>query len=342
MTTDLMADPLKKNRDTDLVVQTNKFINAIHCLTLSELRILELIVVEARENNIVLTPEAPLSIDVKLYAERYNLTWEGAYQAMIGACETFKSKSWKIKIPNKKIPMTSNYLQDFLPIYDEGRFEITLTRMLIAEIAYLDGKITPYTSYYLKQSSRLTSVYAVRLFQILSTWRDTLADTKKFTPVYTVEDLRDKFGIENNKYPLVANFKKKTIDIAVSQINENTDLTITYEVVKHGKTIKGFKFLLKTKKTLEHEVIIFETIEKIEITSDKQLKLIAKKLSEDPSLTGNWKVHSYAEAQAIIERDLKANKNLKIYLPLLKKHDFASVIKTERIEVTPKSETPKE
>ena len=338
MKADLINLGEKKDKDKDLVVQTNSFINAIHCLTLSELRILELIIVEARENNIMLTPEAPLSIDVELYADRYNLTWEGAYQAMIGACETFKSKSWKIRIPNRKLPMTSNYLQDFLPIYDEGRFEITLTRMLIAEIAYLDGRITPYTSYYLKQSSRLSSVYAVRLFQILSTWRDTLANTKKFTPIYTIEDLRDKFGIDPEKYKLVADFKKKTIDIAVLQINENTDLTIDYEVIKRGRLIKGFRFLLKTKKTLKHEGKVFETITKLKFSSHDQLRSLSGRLIKEHALVGNSRQGaSFDEIRADIEKDLSSNKSevTNKYIPFIKKHGFEAVIKTEKIEVTP-------
>ena len=42
-------------------------------------------------------------------------------------------------------------------------------------------------------------------------------------------------------------FKKRVLDLAVNEINEKTDLTVSYTQEKRGRTITGFKFTVRTK-----------------------------------------------------------------------------------------------
>lgn len=41
--------------------------------------------------------------------------------------------------------------------------------------------------------------------------------------------------------------KRRVLDLAVSQINEHTDIFVNYEQVKVGRIITGFSFVLKSK-----------------------------------------------------------------------------------------------
>jgi benzoyl-CoA reductase/2-hydroxyglutaryl-CoA dehydratase subunit BcrC/BadD/HgdB len=43
------------------------------------------------------------------------------------------------------------------------------------------------------------------------------------------------------------NFKAKVLDLAVAQIDEHTDITVTYEQIKKGRKITGFLFKFKQK-----------------------------------------------------------------------------------------------
>ena len=63
-----------------------------------------------------------------------------------------------------------------------------------------------------------------------------------------LSDLRGKLGVENNEYEMMSDFKKRVLDIAINQINEHTDITVTYEQHKAGRVITGFTFSLKQKK----------------------------------------------------------------------------------------------
>ena len=45
----------------------------------------------------------------------------------------------------------------------------------------------------------------------------------------------------------MCNFKARVLDLAVNEINEKTDLTVSYTQEKRGRTISGFKFTVRTK-----------------------------------------------------------------------------------------------
>ena len=64
-------------------------------------------------------------------------------------------------------------------------------------------------------------------------------------------ELRFKFGLLDGEYPRMDNFKKRVLDIAVSEINENTDITTSYEQHKQGRKIIGFTFTIKQKSTAQ-------------------------------------------------------------------------------------------
>ena len=46
----------------------------------------------------------------------------------------------------------------------------------------------------------------------------------------------------------MGNFKPRVLDLATNQINEHTDIFVSYEQVKAGRVISGFTFTLKPKK----------------------------------------------------------------------------------------------
>ena len=48
-------------------------------------------------------------------------------------------------------------------------------------------------------------------------------------------------------YERLGNFKARVIDVAVSQINEHSDLAVRYEQRKTGRTVSHFKFVFEPK-----------------------------------------------------------------------------------------------
>jgi plasmid replication initiation protein len=121
----------------------------------------------------------------------------------------------------------------------------------IIEVA-LSDKILPYlfhlknnfTSYGLASALRLSSKYAKRIYPICSQWKD-LGETKK----YDIQEFKIMLGLlddkGNDKASRISDLRSKVLDIAVKQINEHTELNISYELEKRGKTFKNITFKVR-------------------------------------------------------------------------------------------------
>lgn len=83
----------------------------------------------------------------------------------------------------------------------------------------------------------LQSAYAVRLHELLAQWRSTAK-----TPLFSLDVFRAQLGLLLNEYKAMGEFKKRVLDLAVSQINQYTDLTVRYGQIKDSRTIIGFVF----------------------------------------------------------------------------------------------------
>ena len=62
-----------------------------------------------------------------------------------------------------------------------------------------------------------------------------------------LDSLRDKVGAIPKSYSVYGNFKKKALEPSIKEINEKTDLQITYEEVKKGRKVESIKFYIKSK-----------------------------------------------------------------------------------------------
>jgi plasmid replication initiation protein len=99
-----------------------------------------------------------------------------------------------------------------------------------------------FTSYQAKQVAHLTSKYATRLYELLIAWREVGK-----VPQIEISEFRNRLGLLDDEYTAMHNFKKRVLEPSIQQINEHTDITVTYEQHKKGRLISGFSFKLKQK-----------------------------------------------------------------------------------------------
>ena len=136
-----------------------------------------------------------------------------------------------------------------------------------------------FTSYELEQVKNLNT-YATRLYEILASWRSVGKVT------ITLEELRNNLGLIN-EYARLEAFKRRVLDLAVSQINEHTNIKAQYEQHKNGRVITGFTFKFKVKKTKEKtatKIADNGNMSTIEGLNDKQLGRIAR----NPSFVADY------------------------------------------------------
>lgn len=225
----------------NLVVKTNQLNSALQNLSLPEIRIIQLAIVDARETNTGLSTDKPLRIDALRYAEMFETTRQNGYQRMKDAEENLFNRRFSYIDERGKL-IKSRWIQQVTYLDDEGAIELVFTLAVVKGISRIDGAEDFFTSYLLEQTASMDSIYSVRLYELLVQWKQA-----KNTPTFELEHFRDQLGIEVHEYKRMGNFKLRVLDLAVEEINKKSDIKVSYAQVKKGRTITGFKFKVLVK-----------------------------------------------------------------------------------------------
>ena len=261
---------------SNLVVKTNYLNTVLQNLKLSEIRIVQLAVVDARETGTGLSAEIPLRIDAKRYAEVFNTTRQNGYLMMKDAEDTLFNRRFSYVDDEGKL-VKSRWLSQVRYLDDEGAIEVVFTPAVVQGITRIDGAEEFFTKYLLEQTAEMDSNYSVRLYELLVQWKQA-----KKTPVFELEKFRGQLGLESDEYQTMSNFKKRVLNLAVEEINEKSDLNVSYTQKKKGRKIAGFSFTVHEKPKAKTDVVNKERdvstgdMFTVDGLNDKQLGRIAR------------------------------------------------------------------
>ena len=306
---------------TELIVKDNALINASYNLDLVEQRLILLAIIEARESGKGINANDPLTVHAESYINQIGVHRNTAYQALKDACDSLFARQFSYQSLSEKgnvINHKSRWVSEVAYIDNEAVVRLIFSPAIVPLITRLEEQ---FTKYEIQQISNLTSAYAVRLYEILIAWRSTGK-----TPIINMHDFRQKIGVLDPEYKRMYDFKKYVLDIALKQVNEHTDITAKVEQHKTGRSITGFSFNFKQKKSaaksLENKRDL-DTIDLFSKMTDKQCHLFANKLSELPEMSkysqGTESYQQFAIRIAEMLQDLEKFKEL---IPLLKKVGF--------------------
>lgn len=227
---------------TNLVVKSNRLIEASYRLNVNELRIVLFSIVQTRETQTGLFPDLPVTISATAFAKQFGLDTKIVYSQLKEAMDQLYDRSVLI--------------HDVDP--DTGFERVTKTRW-ISTASYIDGagniqvifapKVIPYitrlesefTAYRIEKIGKMSSSYAMRLYELLVQY---LAIGTRTIPTVA---LREALQLDDGKYKLMADLKRWVIDLAVEQINKHSDLTVSYKPQKTGRIITALVFKIKSK-----------------------------------------------------------------------------------------------
>ena len=302
---------------TELVVKDNALINASYNLDLVEQRLILLAIVEARESGKGINANDPLTVHAESYINQFGVHRNTAYQALKDACDdlfarqfSYQSLSEKGNVVNHK----SRWVSEVAYIDNEAIVQLIFSPAIVPLITRLEEQ---FTKYEIQQISNLSSAYAVRLYEILIAWRSSGS-----TPIIPLTDFRKKIGVLDSEYKRMYDFKKYVLDIAIKQINEHTDITVKVEQHKTGRSITGFSFNFKQKKSVTAEINNLAQ-RKIKQLTDSQRHFFANKLSVLPEM-GSYSqgTETFEQFAVRIAEMLKDYKNIEELLPYLQKVGF--------------------
>lgn len=260
------------HQKSELVVKSNRLIEASYRLTLNEQRIILYAICRSREEQKGLFPDQPVVITAEAFAHQFPATKKGhVYQQLKEAMAALYDRSVTLYEADEETGLpqvsTTRWISKASYIDGAGRVKIVFTSEVIKYITRLEKE---FTSYQLEKVGNMTSFYAVRLYELLAKNKEIGGCT------LSLKWLRETLQLESDEYKLTADFKKWIIDAAVKQINDHSDLTVKYEPKKTGRAITDFLFKIKSKDIkIKKKVIIDQQLR-------DQLEFRGQQRIEDP------------------------------------------------------------
>lgn len=137
----------------------------------------------------------------------------------------------------------------------------------------LDPRIVPYvlqlaahtTRYELLSILPMTSQYSIRLYEICKSW------AYKGSVRYDIAELRRMLMINDDKMLRYPDFRRNVLDTAMGEIRRYTDLDVTYEPVKDGRSYVAIRFNIRRKNENDRIRAMHVAADDLDRPSDRDL-----------------------------------------------------------------------
>lgn len=269
---------------SDMVVKSNSLIEASYSLTVQEIRLLDIALAdlttyEESEKQLTTMSEF-VEVRADEYAKMYGVDMKTAYTALREASEKLFVRYFTYSVQSEQFPShqehrKSRWVWNIAYIEGQGLVKLAFTPDLISLAGKLRGN---FSRYHIEQKAPLTSVYAHRLYEMMMQWRNS-----KVVPSIPYHELRHRFDIADDEYVRITNFKARALEPAIKQINEHTDITVSYDQYKEGRKVVGFIFKFKFKQTAKP--IIKDTNKDTNKTASADKPISKRTPQKIPSMT---------------------------------------------------------
>ena len=307
---------------SELIVKDNALIQASYTLDTVEQRLILLAIAEARETGHGITENSLLEVHASSYINTFNVEKHTAYTVLRDASKSLFDRYVTYHDVNPKTGKDRSFHCRWVDkIGYEAQSGIVFLRFTQDIVPLITRLEENFTKYELEQVARLTSSYAIRLYELLIQWRSAGK-----TPVFDLAIFRQQLGVEAHQYKTMSNFKTYVLDFALKQVNELTDITAHYEQHKKGRSITGFSFNLKQKRaTTTNTISPPDPSAYFLKMTDPQRHLFANKLSKLPEMSAHSQgTESFEQFAVRIAEMLKDAQKFEELFPYLQKVGFAS------------------
>jgi len=265
------------NDDKRVVVKSNYLIEASYRLSLQEQRLILLMVSKIKPDD---QNFHVYQIAIKDFNRIVGIIGEANYQRTKELTKKLLERSLQIVKDNSTLQVSWLSSAE----YFEGKGYVELS---------FDPKLKPYllqlkeffTRYRLQHVIRLKSNYSIKLYELLKQYENI--GRRKIG----LDELRHKFGLKPDEYPLYANFKQKILTRVQTELNAYTDLSFSTIEQKHGRKVIGIVFVIsknkqqpKTKNTsviISGKVELAERLHEYFCLSESQAQNIIERYDEE-------------------------------------------------------------
>ena len=219
-----------------MIYKSNHLIESAYKLNLNEQRVL-LICIGMITSNEPMSINDKFEVSAKNFAKIFDIDERGAYDQLRDVAISLHSR--KITIHDNKKLITTSWISGFVEYKDNtGIIELWFSQLILPYLADLKSQFTRYD---LSNISGMSSIYGIRLYELLMQWR-----TKGKREI-EISWLKERFEIANN-YNSISDLKKYVINPAVNNINNVSNLNVTHTYRKTGRTVSHIIFEFNEKK----------------------------------------------------------------------------------------------
>ena len=220
----------------DWVVIQNRVVECFKSMTLDEKRLFILATPLARTTKV--SSNDPIFISSSEFSRECNIDISTAYTALEEASERLFTRFFGYTASNgDKVKL--RWVNKVVYKVGQGGSELYFSDEVLLLLREFDA-LNPYTKYKKEIVLRLKKDYSLDLYHLAK-------KNQKFGGFQiSLDELFNQLGLPES-YKRIGNLKDRVVKPSLAEISANTDIDLTYENIKQGRTIVGFKFIVKEK-----------------------------------------------------------------------------------------------
>lgn len=309
-----MEIDIKKHYPKDWIVLQNRVAECFRGMSLDEKRLFIMATPLARTTKV--SSNDPIFISSSDFSKECGIDLSTAYTALENASERLFTRFFGYTTTEgDKVKM--RWLNKVIYKAGQGGSELYFTDEVLLLLREFDA-LNPYTKYKKEVVLRLKKDYSLGFYH-LAKKHQTMGGFQ-----VSLDELFEQLGLPES-YRRIGNLKDRVLKPSLDEITANTDIDLTYENMKRGRSVVGFKFMVKEKP--KPKVIETgrdpNTPDFFIPMTDSQRHLFAHRLSEMPAMSKySQGTESYEDfAKRIAEMLLQPEKFRELY-PILEKAGF--------------------
>jgi plasmid replication initiation protein len=177
---------------------------------------------------------------IKTFGTNSNRAWEQYREAS----ERLMKRTYRYFDENNKEVIENVVTRTVLDRNDKSWIEFKFNEFISDRLSNLKELFTEYD---IKQIANFKSRYAFMLYEFFIMQLSKLTDQFKYKQIIEITAFKKNLNIEK-KYSLNSDLKRKILEPSKKQINRHSDIKISYELIKTGRSFTHIAFTAERKK----------------------------------------------------------------------------------------------
>lgn len=192
------------------------------------------------------TDVSPVSMDIKDFCDNFNISFQGGRNRQLLEDNVTNLMEKVLRVEEGRSVTLHHWVEYARIDYDTQTIDLMLSRTVLPY--YIQIKRN-FTTYKLGFVSGFKSKYTFLLYEILKK-KQTEKNGQFFIPI---EKLKQE--LSGDKYSDNKDFRVRVLEPAVAEINEKSDILVSYGISKKGNKANNVCFTIRQKKKKDIEAI---------------------------------------------------------------------------------------